>query len=97
MRLFHMQHNGGRRELEKRLRAERTRADALQAALEALADGGNIPAELLAAASMAGPDGQAVKTCIDGRKVFVVIGDEGGSAPEWAAAIRQGLPGRMAS
>jgi len=81
---------GGRRDLEERLRAAEDLAAALQAVLQAEQDG-EIPPQLLAAASMAGPDGQAVKCVIDGREVIAVIGDEGGSAPEWLHAIRRGL------
>lgn len=90
--------SGGRRALEERARAAEARSHELQAVLEELGalpaldgGGGDIPAELLAAASMAGPDGQAVKTCIDGQEVIVVVGDEGGSPAQWRAAISRGL------
>lgn len=89
---------GGRRGLEKRAREAEERAEGLQAALEELTDcGEGLSAELLAAASMAGPDGQAVKTVIDGHEVIAVVGNEGGSAREWQAAIRRGLGRRIAS
>jgi len=92
-----LRQSGGRRQRERKLQAEnRSLRDTLEQLIEEAS--GEAPPELYAAASMAGPEGQAVRLTVDGREVIAVIGDEAEGSPRlWWAWIRRELGRQIAS